>query len=88
MRVRVGVVARVRVYVRRCRRAAEQGDSLHFVMMLRDVVAAVDCGRGRGIIAEELRVDAEYERGVDGSPRAADFGRELVQCVQVLEDIV
>ena len=88
MRVRVGVVvARVRVYVRRCGRTAEQGNGLHFVVMLRDVVAAADCrarGRRRGIIAEELRVDAEYERGVDGPPRAADLGRELVQRVEVL----
>ena len=85
MRVRVGVVVtRVRVYVRRCGHTAEQGNGLHFVVMLRDAVATVDCCRGRGIIAEELRVDAEYERGVDGPPRAADLGRELVQRVEVL----
>jgi hypothetical protein len=29
-------------------------------------------------IAKELRVDAEYERGIDRLARAADFGRVLV----------
>ena len=91
--VRMWVVARVRVYVRRCGRPAEQGDGLHFIVMLRNDVAAY--GRhpllfrwGRGIVAEELRVDAEYERWIDGFPRAADLGRELVQRVEVLEDVV
>lgn len=85
------VVARVCVYVRGCGcgRAAEQGDGLHFVVMLRDTII----GRrrpesfGRGV-TEELRIDAEYERGVDGPPCAADLGRELVQRVEVLEDVV
>ena|SRR5260221_5071107 len=39
-------------------------------------------------IAEQLRVDAEYERWVDGPPRAADLGRVLVQRVEVLQDVV
>jgi hypothetical protein len=45
-------------------------------------------GRGRATIGEELRIDAEYERRVDGLARAADLRRELVQRVEVLEDIV
>lgn len=39
-------------------------------------------------MAEQLRVDAEYERGVDGLARAADLGRVLVQRVEVLQDVV
>lgn len=86
--VRMGVVARVRVYVRgRCGRTAEQGDGLDFVVMLRDDPLGRH-RRGRAIVVEELRVDAEYERGVDGPACAADLGRELVKRVEVVEDIV
>lgn len=44
--------------------------------------------RQRVAVAEQLRVDAEYERGVDGFARAADLGRVLVQGVEVLQDVV
>jgi hypothetical protein len=62
--------------------------------MLRDAVTVRGrrpslFGRGwRHTVAEELRVDAEYERRIDGLARAADLGRELVQRVEVLEDVV
>ena len=58
--------------------------------MLRNTVAV----RGRRTslfgqwFEEELRVDAEYERGIDGLARTADLGRELVQRVEMLEDVV
>jgi hypothetical protein len=39
-------------------------------------------------IAEQLRVDAEYERWVDGLSRAADLGRVVVQRVEVFQDVV
>jgi hypothetical protein len=39
-------------------------------------------------IAEQLRVDAEYQRRVDGLSRAADLGRVVVQRVEVLQDVV
>jgi hypothetical protein len=39
-------------------------------------------------IAEHLRVDAKYKRGVDGLALAADLGRVLVQGVEVLHDVV
>jgi hypothetical protein len=32
----------------------------------------------KGRIAEQLRVDAKYERGIDRLARAADFGRIFV----------
>ena len=93
------VVARVGfVYVRRRRRATEQSDGLHFVVVLCDGyrrcrVAFLPLRRTLGerqpiAIAEQLRVDAEYERGVDGLARAADLGCVLVQRVEVLQDVV
>ena len=94
------VVARVGfVYVRRRRDATEQSDGLHFVVVRRDGyrrccrVAFLPLRRTLGerqpiAIAEQLRVDAEYERGVDGLARAADLGRVLVQRVEVLQDVV
>ena len=46
------------------------------------------CLDRRQRIAEQFRVDAEYERGIDGLARAADLGRELVQRVEVLQYVV
>ena len=74
--VYVGMV-RMRVRIRGCRCATEQGDGLHFVMMLLRHVAFC-LADGQQWIAEQLRVDAKYERGIDGLARAADLGRELV----------
>jgi hypothetical protein len=98
------VVARVGfVYVRLgCRRATEQSNGLHFVVVCRDGDYR-RCRRCRRVaffpprrqpiaiaiaIAEQLRVDAEYERGVDRLARAADLGGVLVQRVEVLQDVV
>ena len=39
-------------------------------------------------VAKQLRVDAEYERWVDGLSHAADLGRVVVQRVEVLQDVV
>ena len=57
-------------------------------MLLRGRHIALCCLDRRQRIAEQLRVDAEYERGIDGLARAADLGRELVQRVEVLQDVV
>jgi hypothetical protein len=35
-------------------------------------------------VEKQLRVDAKYERGIDRLARAADFGRILVQSVEVI----
>ena len=43
VRMRMGVVTCLRVYVCGCRCPAEQGDSLYFIVMLRNTVAV----RGR-----------------------------------------
>lgn len=79
----VCVCMRIRGY--RC--ATEQGDGLHFVVMLLRCVA-FGLADGQQRIAEQLRVDAKYERGIDGLARAADLGRELVQGIEVLQDVV
>lgn len=86
------------------RGATEQSDGLHFVVVWRDGeyrrrrrrVAFLPPRRTLGerrqpiaiAIAEQLRVDAEYKRGVYRLVRAADFGRVLVQGVEVLQDVV
>ena len=57
-------------------------------MLLRGRHIAWCCLDRRQRIAEQLRVDAEYKRGIDGLARAADLGRELVQRVEVLQDVV
>ena len=94
------VVTRVGfVYVRGRRGATEQSDGLHFVVVrfhgrCRQVVFLPLHHRGtlrewqRIAMTKELRVDAEYERGVDGLARAADLGRMLVQRVEVVQDVV
>ena len=58
------------------------------MMLLRGRHIALCCLDRRQRIAEQLRVDAEYERGIDGLARAADLGRELVQRIEVLQDVV
>ena len=89
---RVGVCMRVcmRFRIRRCRCTTEQGGGLHFVvvLLLRGRHVAFRCLDRRERIAEQLRVDAEYERRIDGLARAADLGRELVQGVEVVQDVV
>ena len=57
-------------------------------MLLRGRHVAWCCLDRRQRIAEQLRVDAEYERGIDGLARAADLGRELVQRVEVLQYVI
>ena len=99
MRVRWVVVACVGFVVmfvpmrdrRQSRSAAEESDGLHFVVVRPDRVGwRVFRERQRTVvaIAEQLRVDAEYERWVDGLSRAADLGRVVVQRVEVLQDVV
>lgn len=87
MGVGVGMRVCMRFRIRGCRCTTEQGGGLHFVvvLLLRGRHVAF---RRRERIAEQLRVDAEYERGIDGLARAADLGRELVQGVEVLQDVV
>ena len=95
VRVRVGVgiaqgggwVYVSMVCARGYRCATEQGDGLHFVVMLLRCVA-FGLADGQQRIAKQLRVDAKYERGIDGLARAADLGRELVQGIEVLQDVV
>jgi len=81
----------------RCKSAAEHGDGFHFIVVLGNhhdatvVLRGADRGRALGEregIAEELRVDAEYEGGVDGLARATDLGRVVVEGVEVLQDVV
>jgi hypothetical protein len=55
---------------------------------LRDVVVLDRHGRMLLNIAEQVRIDAEYERGVYRLTHSADLGRELVQRVEVLQDVV
>ena len=57
-------------------------------MLLRGRLIAWCCLDRRQRIAEQFRVDAEYERGIYGLARATDLGRELVQRVEVLQDVV
>jgi hypothetical protein len=60
----MGVVARVGVDVRGCGCATEYGDCLHLIVVLRDVVVLDRHGRMLLNIAEQVRIDTEYERGV------------------------
>lgn len=84
----------VRVRVCRSRCPAEQGDGLHLVVMLCEIAPSLRGVDGlwtlrkRERVAKQLRVDAKYERGIDGLAHAADLGRELVQGIKMFQDVI